>query len=44
MTTTQENARPLPLIGPSAGDLETTIRTLDETARRVRETSGTEEG
>jgi hypothetical protein len=26
------------------GDLETAIRTLDEITRRIRETSGTEEG
>jgi len=71
MTTTGENARPLPLIGQSAaqaqaadayerdlsdwlrldgqeaatldrGDLEITIRTLDEITRRVRETFVTE--
>ena len=78
MTTTQENARPLPLIGQSVGqaqatltrllgrklrqdvlarsaqvtgpvlaavdrgDLEVTIRTLDEITRRVRATFGTE--
>jgi hypothetical protein len=47
MTTTGENARPLPLIGPvlatlDRGDLEITIRTLNEITRRVRATFGTE--
>jgi hypothetical protein len=36
MTTTGENA--------DRGDLETTIRTLGEITRRIRETFGTEEG
>ncbi len=41
MTSTQEDTRPIPLIGPmlatiDRGDLETTVRTLEEITRRAR--------
>jgi hypothetical protein len=47
MTITGENARPLPLIGPilatvDRGDLDTTIRTLEQITRLAREATTTE--